>query len=122
MKKIAVVDDNDDLLFTIKYGINNSDKTLEIITFNNPNSFIQEAKKTRFDLILLDIMMPKLNGWDTFAELKSAKSPNKNTPTLFLTAKTDNQSRRLGSIAADDYITKPFEISDLIKQIKAHLK
>lgn len=122
MKKIAVVDDNDDLLFTIKYGVTNSDKSFDIITFNNPNDFIRESKKTKYDLILLDIMMPQLNGWDTFAEIKDKKNPNSKTPTIFLTAKTDNQSKRLGSIAADDYITKPFEVTELVKQIKAHLK
>jgi len=53
-KKIAAVDDNDDLLFTIKLSLGKFDKTLDIQTYNDPNAFLLEAQKKRFDLILLD--------------------------------------------------------------------
>lgn len=119
MKRIAVVDDNDDLLFTIKYGINKIDKTFEVVTFNDPNIFLKSLKKEKFDIILLDIMMPQKNGWDTYAEI--TKTKNNKVPVLFLTAKTDKQSMILGSSGAKDYITKPIEIKDLLEKIKKNL-
>lgn len=118
MKKIAVIDDNDDVLFTIKYGATKVDTDIQIDTYNNPNDFIEESTKSKYDLILLDIMMPQKDGWDTFAEIKSGDSVNKDTPVIFLTAKTDNQSRKLGSLGASDYITKPFYVPDLLEKIK----
>lgn len=121
MAKIAVIDDNDDVLFTVRYGIGKSDKTLEIVTFNDPNKFLEDAKENKYDLILLDIMMPQKNGWDTFAEISTTDNKNKDTPIVFLTAKTDKQSQILGGSAAKDYIMKPFTIPDLIKKIKEHV-
>jgi DNA-binding response OmpR family regulator len=119
-KKIAVIDDNDDVLFTIKYGFKQEDKSLEAHTFNDPLEFIKDAGKNKYDLILLDIMMPQKNGWDTFAEITRTKL-NKKTPIIFLTAKTDKQSLILGSTVAREYITKPFEIKDLIFKVRKYL-
>ena len=68
------------------------------------------------DLILLDIMMPKMNGWEVFAKLK--ENPGwRGIPIVFLTAKTDPYSKGFGKIASDDYIEKPFGIKDLKKRI-----
>lgn len=120
-KMIAAVDDNEDLLFTIKYGLTKLEKNFDIVTFNDPEKFLDEAKKQKFDLILLDIMMPKINGWDTFAKISKIKK-NINTPVIFLTAKTDKQSQILGTSAATDFITKPFKTEELAKAIKKHLK
>lgn len=117
MKKIAIVDDNEDLLFTIKYGISKEKTDLDIITFNTPDEFIEATKKQKFDLLILDIMMPGKNGWDTFSEIKEAGNMNNKTPLVFLTAKTDDQSKRLGMMGADGYLTKPFEIAELITKI-----
>lgn len=121
-KKIAIIDDNKDIISTVKYGIEEKNVDFEIIGFEYPLEFFEEAKKTKFDLILLDIMMPKLSGWDLFALLREEKNKNDKTPILFLTAKNDEQSVRLGKIASDAYITKPFEIDNLIKTIEMHLK
>jgi len=69
------------------------------------------------DLILLDIMMPQMNGWDVFTKIK--ENPTcRNIPIFFLTAKNDKYSRGFGNFSADDYITKPFEIQDLKSKIQ----
>ena len=119
-RTVAAVDDNEDLLFTIKFGLSEYDKTIDVITFNNPEEFLKEANKTKFDLILLDIMMPQKNGWDTFAEITQSKKNGK-TPIIFLTAKTDKQSQTLGSFGAKEFITKPFKIPELVNTIKKYV-
>ena len=121
-KKIAIIDDNKDIISTVKYGIEDEDNSFEIFGFDKPENFSHETKNTKFDLILLDIMMPKINGWDLFSLIKNEDNKNKKTPILFLTAKTDDQSVVLGKFTSEDYITKPFEIKDLIKRINKHLK
>jgi len=68
------------------------------------------------DLILLDIMMPEVDGWNLFARLKE-KPELREIPIVFLTAKTDAISIGLGKRNARDYITKPFEITELKERI-----
>jgi CheY-like chemotaxis protein len=68
------------------------------------------------DLILLDIMMPDMNGWDVFATLQEHESW-KSIPVVFLTAKSDDYSKGFGKIACEDYIEKPFDVEDLKKRI-----
>ncbi|PLW80203.1 chemotaxis protein CheY [Candidatus Woesearchaeota archaeon] len=122
MKKIALIDDNQDMISTIIYSIEDIDKNLKIIGFTNPKKFEEDTKKNKYDLILLDIMMPKLNGWDLFSIIKNSENKNKDTPIIFLTAKVDEQSIKLGRYASDSYITKPFETKDLVKEIYKYLK
>ena len=122
MRKVAVIDDNDDLLFTVKLGLKKENKDVEVFTFNDPNEFLEVSKREKFDIIFLDIMMPQKNGWDTFVDITNNNSMNKNTPIIFLTAKTDEQSERVGSTAANAYMTKPFNISDLSDKINECLK
>jgi len=67
-------------------------------------------------LILLDIMMPEMNGWEVQKKIKD-NIKWRTIPIIFLTATTDNTSRKIGSIISEDYIGKPFEIPDLKKRI-----
>jgi len=73
-------------------------------------------KGDRPDIILLDIMMPEIDGWQVFAKLK--ENPEwREIPIVFLTAKIDEYSKGFGKLSADDYIEKPFEIEDLKERI-----
>lgn len=115
-KKIMVVDDDPDILLSIVallekegYGLtcaNNGKECLEIL-----------EKGEKPDLILLDIMIPVMNGWDVFYKIKE-KPGCKQIPIVFLTCKTDVYSQGFGKFSADDYITKPFEINELKEKIK----
>ncbi|MCK5258624.1 MAG: response regulator, partial [Thermoplasmatales archaeon] len=68
------------------------------------------------DLILLDVMMPKMNGWDVFTKLK--ETPEwRGISVVFLTAKIDPYSKGFGTLLANDFIEKPFEISNLKERI-----
>jgi len=122
MKKIALIDDNQDMISTVTYSIEDIDKNLKIIGFTDPKKFAEDIMKNKYDLILLDIMMPKMNGWDLFSVIKTSENKNKNTPIIFLTAKVDEQSIKLGKYESDNYITKPFETKDLVKEIHKYLK
>ena len=117
MSKVLIVDDDKDIsdlisLVLKKEGIdstivNDSTKVLEII------------EKDYFDLILLDIMMPELSGIEVCTKIRDKV----NCPIIFLSAKTELIDKMLGyEIGGDDYITKPFNNSELVLKIKSHLR
>ena len=83
---------------------------------------IQWIKKQTFDLVLLDIMMPEISGFDVCKEIRKIESYN-DIPVIFLTAKTDSESLVKGfEIGAQDYVTKPFEANELLARVKTHLQ
>jgi len=83
---------------------------------------IEEARKHLPDLIVCDIMMPELDGYDVLDELRR-DTQTAAIPFIFLTARTDKMDRRHGmELGADDFLTKPFSVSDLLKTISARLK
>ncbi len=85
-------------------------------------SALELVKKNQFDLILLDIMMPGIDGHETCQRLKSDPD-TKDLPVIFLTAKTDPDSIVKGfDLGAVDYITKPFRASELLARVKTHLQ
>lgn len=82
-------------------------------------SGLEQAHNKKFDLILLDVMMPKLNGF----EVLNALGPAHHTPILMLTAKGDNNDKVRGlELGADDYLAKPFHHEELLARIKAILR
>jgi len=118
-KKILVVDDEPDLVETIRFP-------LEIEGFNvlvsyNGEDALNQARKENPDLILLDLMLPKLDGYKVCRLLKFDER-YKHIPILMLTAKTQEKDKLLGKeTGADEYITKPFDIDDLMKRVKTYL-
>ena len=82
---------------------------------------MQLLKDIKPDLVLLDIMMPGMDGWDVCAKIKNDKK-TENIPIVFLTAKTDPISKSMGNLASADYITKPFDIKILKKRIDLIIK
>ncbi len=118
MKKIMLVDDEKDQLFSIKTGFNE-------IYPNQYNIILVESGKKCFelldknmipDLIILDIMMPEMNGWEVFDKLR-ANQKWKNIPVIFLTARSDGLATSAGAMIADDYIEKPIDINELKTRI-----
>ena len=117
VKTILVVDDDPDLIYTIRKGFEDIDTNYKILGAESGKKCLKLLKNNEIpDLILLDIMMPELSGWDVAAELK--KNPKwKDIPVIFLTAKSDPFSKTYGGIVIEDYITKPFEIMELKESI-----
>jgi CheY-like chemotaxis protein len=117
MKKIMMVDDNSDLTYVVKKRFEKT-KTYKVFSANSGKECIDLLQKGKIpDIILLDIMMPEISGWDTFAKLKANNRWSK-IPIVFLTAKNDSYSKEQGKASASDYIEKPFEFSDLKKRIE----
>ena len=117
---IMLVDDNLDLLYSVKKGLESLSK-YEVVTVESGKKCLNLLKSMKPDLILLDIMMPSMDGWDVCAKIKSDKK-TENIPIVFLTAKTDPISKSMGMLASADYITKPFDMKDLKKRIDSVIK
>ena len=115
-KKIMVIDDEPDILFTVGQMLELSG--YEIIKAKSGDEAIKTLTDltTNPDLILLDIMMPEISGWDVAAKIK--ENPRwKDIPIVFLTARTDNVAKNAGGFLGEDYVEKPFEIKDLKERI-----
>ena len=122
MKKIMVVDDDPDQISTVKYVLESLKNKFEVIGANNGTQCLQLLKNKQIpDLILLDIMMPEMNGWEVYNRLKE-NSSWKDIPVIFLTARTDRVAKNAGGFLGDDYIEKPFNREDLMKRIDEVLK
>ena len=93
-----------------------------VIVATNGNSALSILEKTKPDLILLDVMMPELSGFDTITKIKENED-TKNIPVIFLTAKTEPDDVLEGfKLGAVDYITKPFHANELLARVKTHLE
>lgn len=120
LKKILVVDDEKDIVDIIKYNLERENE-FEVLTASNGKQAI-EAAGTNPDLILLDIMMPELNGFEVCKILKSNPGTS-DVPVIFLTAKENEIDEILGlEIGADDYITKPISPRKVIARIKSVIR
>lgn len=94
----------------------------DVYTANNGRKGVDEAKRVIPDLIISDVMMPELDGYGVLEQLRATKETS-TIPFLFLTAKADKSDIRQGmSLGADDYLTKPFEIDELIEAVNARLQ
>ncbi len=119
-EKILVVDDEDHIVELISYNLINSGYS--VITANNGIDAVRIAKEENPNLILLDLMIPGLDGYDVCKAIRSDVN-TKNTSIIMLTAKGEELDKILGlELGADDYITKPFSIRELLARIKAILR
>ena len=123
MKKIMLVDDEKDQIFFIKTSFENlfGKEYTFVPAESGEKCFESLNKKNIPDLILLDIMMPKMNGWEVFDRLR-ANPEWKNIPIIFLTARTDEFAEHAGVLIAEDYIKKPIEIKELKTRMDNVLK
>jgi two-component system alkaline phosphatase synthesis response regulator PhoP len=119
-KKILIVDDEEDLVETVRFPLEM--EGYHVLVSYNGEDALNQARKENPDLILLDLMLPKLDGYKVCRLLKF-DDRYKHIPILMLTAKTQERDKTLGmETGANEYITKPFEMDDLIKKVKAYLK
>jgi two-component system, OmpR family, alkaline phosphatase synthesis response regulator PhoP len=118
--KILIVDDEPDIIEFVKYNLDN--EGFQTFTANNGKEAIKMAEKIKPDLILLDIMMPDLDGVEVCRELR--RRPEFDTTIIaFLTARTEDYSQIAGfDVGGDDYIHKPIRPKVLISRISALLR
>jgi two-component system, OmpR family, alkaline phosphatase synthesis response regulator PhoP len=118
-KKILVVDDEVDLVETVRFPLEM--EGFDVLVSYNGEDALSQARKEKPDLIILDLMLPKLDGYKVCRLLKFDER-YKHIPILMLTAKTQEKDKILGKeTGADEYITKPFEMDYLMEKVKAYL-
>ena len=118
MKRILIIEDDPAILTGLTDSL--QEEHFEVLTEEDGEIGYQEAKKENIDLIILDLMLPSKNGIDICKDLRKEGI---NTPILMLTVKKEEMDKVLGlEIGADDYVTKPFSIRELIARIKALLR
>jgi len=118
MKKILLVEDEASVVEFIRKGL--TEENYEVSVAFDGNTAIQMALESKFDLFLLDIMLPGKTGLEVCKELRAR---NINTPVLFLTALGTSENIALGlNIGADDYLVKPFKFIELNARINALLR
>lgn len=116
--RILIVEDETGIVQFLQQGL--EEEGYEITTASDGLMGIELAQKENFDLILLDWMMPKMNGLEV---CKTIREKNKSTPIIFLTAKDTVQDTIEGLKAgANDYIKKPFSFDELVERIKIHFR
>lgn len=119
-KRILIVDDEENILELLKYNLQKNG--FEVVSKENGEDAIDEIEKEDFDLILLDLMLPGIDGLDVLKFIRSHHRI-KNTPVIMLTAKNEEIDTVLGlEMGADDYIGKPFGVHELIARVKALLR
>ena len=117
--KILVVDDEIYIVHILDFSLGM--EGYEVITALDGEQALEKARAEHPDLIVLDIMMPKLDGYETCKILK-AEPDTKDIPVILLSAKGRNVDQKIGfEVGADDYITKPFSPRKLVERINAIL-
>lgn len=116
-KKILVVDDVPAIVKGLKYGLEQDNYVVD--TAADGEEAYNKASENEYDLIILDLMLPKIDGLEVCKKIREFSM----TPIIILTAKDDDSSKVLGlEFGADDYVTKPFNILELKARIKAILR
>lgn len=117
-KKVLIIEDDPDIGDLLELHLKDLDLNLDRAV--DGETGLQKALDNEYELVLLDLMLPKLNGMDVCKKIREQK---KSLPILMLTAKTEEFDKVLGlELGADDYMTKPFSIRELIARIKAIIR
>jgi two-component system alkaline phosphatase synthesis response regulator PhoP len=117
--RILVVDDEIYIVHILDFSLGM--EGYEVVTALDGEQALERARSEKPDLIVLDIMMPKLDGYETCKRLK-ADPETKDVPVILLSAKGRNVDQKVGfEVGADDYITKPFSPRKLVERINAIL-
>ncbi len=114
--KILIIEDDIDMLSFL--GILLRESGYEVLPASSATHGLKLAENSRPDLVLLDIMMPDVDGWETCRRLREIGD----MPIVFVTALRDAKNREKGLILGDDYIVKPFDPRELVTRVRSHIE
>jgi two-component system, OmpR family, alkaline phosphatase synthesis response regulator PhoP len=118
VKRLLLIEDEPGLVLTLRDRLSREGYAIE--TSSDGESGLERAAREPFDLVLLDVMLPRLNGFDVLRELRKRGAE---MPVIMLTAKGQVVDKVVGlKLGADDYVTKPFEMVELLARIEAKLR
>ena len=118
MKNVLIVEDNQDIANLIQMHL--SDTGCQTVISEDGLSAVEQTRAQNFDLVILDLMLPKLDGLEV---CRCIRRQSRYTPILMLTSKSSELDRVLGlEVGADDYVTKPFSIRELLARVKAQFR
>ena len=119
MKKILIVDDEQDIVESLKFVLEVSG--FVCYTAYNGEDGLNLAKEIMPDLIILDVMMPKINGYK-ISRLLKYDNKYKDIPIIMVTARSQLEDKMIGEeTGVNEYITKPFELDDIVKKVQEYL-
>lgn len=117
-QRILLVEDEESLLDVIKLNLDL--EGYDVTSVSNGKRALEEIRSKRFDLVILDVMLPEVDG---FTICQTVRLENNDVPILFLTAKSSSEDRVFGlKIGADDYLTKPFNLEELLLRVQILIK
>ncbi len=118
MSLILVVEDNEDLSFGLSRSLEEAGYDVQVAT--DGAGAIEQASRAKPDLVVLDLMLPDMSGYDVLKKLRSARV---DSPVIILTAKGAETDKLHGfRLGADDYVTKPFSVSEVLARVAVHLR
>lgn len=118
MPKVLIVEDEPSMRLGLKDNL--EFENYEVDTVEDGETALKTIRENNYDLVLLDVMLPKLSGFDV---CKTLRNEGNNTSIILLTAKGEEIDKVLGlELGADDYVTKPFSLRELLARIKAILR
>jgi CheY-like chemotaxis protein len=117
-KTVLIIDDNKDILFSIKTSLETAGCKYQFITSESARKALGMITKDKPDLILLDLMMPEMDGWEFAAAVKNDPD-TKDIPIIIITAKGEMPNRLMGKFVSEFFIQKPFDPSDLKAKINS---
>ena len=119
MKKVLIVDDEQDIVESLQFVLESAG--FECHCAYNGEEGLNLAREILPDLIILDVMMPKINGFKICRLLKY-DNKYKNIPILMVTARSQNEDKLIGEeTGVDEYITKPFDLDEIVEKVRGYL-
>jgi two-component system phosphate regulon response regulator PhoB len=120
MKRILVVEDDPDIVELLRYNLEKED--FEVHSTADGKKGLEMARRASFDLIILDLMLPQISGLEVCKEIRKSAELS-SLPVIVLTARGEEWDRVLGlELGADDYVTKPFSIREMVARVRALLR
>jgi len=118
--RVLVVEDERDVAELIRYNLGK--EGYDVVITASGTDAVKQARETRPDIVLLDIMVPHLNGWEVCRRLKQ-DAETRNIPVIMVTGRAEEGDKVLGfEMGADDYVTKPFSPRELVARVRAVLR